>query len=246
MAANWHYAKGGDKHGPFTAAQLKELATTGQLSPDDLVWREDMKEWRKASTVKGLFPTQPPPPSGPPPVPSPRKKKSRKLLWLGAASLLVVGAVASWQLILRQDATADNEQGQTANDSRLDSGVGDQAATNTPESAPATSEASVVYLNGMDFGERPEIAPEAALTFRGRIFLPGGVRTHGEIREARYSFSPDSETIFMGANGRGAEHPIYAFDNRTGTLLSHIPKAHPRAKRSHLTVVSSPRAAVRE
>ena len=56
MAANWHYAKGGEKHGPIRAAQLKELATKGQLSPDDLVWREDMTEWRKASTVKGLFP----------------------------------------------------------------------------------------------------------------------------------------------------------------------------------------------
>jgi hypothetical protein len=28
---------------------------SGQLSPDDLVWRDDMKEWRKASSVKGLF-----------------------------------------------------------------------------------------------------------------------------------------------------------------------------------------------
>lgn len=70
--SNWHYARGGEKHGPITTAQLKELATTGQLSPDDLVWREDMKDWRKASTVKGLFPeatpsvattaTAPPPP----------------------------------------------------------------------------------------------------------------------------------------------------------------------------------------
>lgn len=54
--SNWHYARGGEKDGPITMEQLKELATTGQLSPDDLVWREDMKDWRKASTVKGLFP----------------------------------------------------------------------------------------------------------------------------------------------------------------------------------------------
>jgi len=66
MSNNWHYAKGGEKRVPITAAQLKELATSGQLAQDDLVWREDMKEWRKASTVKGLFPEQtamsPPPP----------------------------------------------------------------------------------------------------------------------------------------------------------------------------------------
>ena len=64
MSNNWHYAKGGEKHGPITATQLKQLVTTGQLAPDDLVWRENMTEWRKASTVKGLFPEQ----SGTPPI----------------------------------------------------------------------------------------------------------------------------------------------------------------------------------
>ncbi len=58
MAHNWHYATGGEKHGPITAPQLKQLVMSGQLSPDDLVWRDDMKEWRKASSVKGLFPDQ--------------------------------------------------------------------------------------------------------------------------------------------------------------------------------------------
>lgn len=75
--SNWHYAKGGEKHGPIKAAQLKQLVRSGQLSPNDLVWREDMKEWRKASTVKGLFPETPVPPStartaGPPQLPSPK------------------------------------------------------------------------------------------------------------------------------------------------------------------------------
>lgn len=69
MSKNWHYAKNGQKHGPISATELKQLAASGGLSPGDLVWREDMKEWRKASSVKGLFPekvsatrTPPPPP----------------------------------------------------------------------------------------------------------------------------------------------------------------------------------------
>lgn len=72
MPHNWHYAKGGEKHGPFTAAQLKNLAKTGQLSPDDLVWREDTKEWKKAGSVKGLFSSsdiQPQTTTSPPPLP---------------------------------------------------------------------------------------------------------------------------------------------------------------------------------
>lgn len=76
MTANWHYARGGEKHGPITAAQLKELATTGQIAPDDLVWREDMKEWRKASTVKGLLPDQPTATPQKPPQPEVAKQNT--------------------------------------------------------------------------------------------------------------------------------------------------------------------------
>ncbi|MBR9803252.1 DUF4339 domain-containing protein [bacterium] len=76
MSKNWHYAKGGEKHGPVTAAQLKELAKNGQLASDDLVWREDMKEWRKASSVKGLFPEQTAATKTPPPPPPAVKRKS--------------------------------------------------------------------------------------------------------------------------------------------------------------------------
>lgn len=68
MEKLWHYAKGGEKHGPITAIQLKELATTGQISPDDLVWREDMQDWRQARSVKGLFPEKTTPPKQPPPT----------------------------------------------------------------------------------------------------------------------------------------------------------------------------------
>ncbi|WDI39880.1 DUF4339 domain-containing protein [Bremerella sp. P1] len=52
----WHYSQNGETHGPITSSQLNELATTGQLSPDDLVWHTDMKDWRRAGTVKWLFP----------------------------------------------------------------------------------------------------------------------------------------------------------------------------------------------
>jgi WD40 repeat protein len=35
---------------------LKQLAASGQLAAGDLVWKEDMDEWKPASKVKGLFP----------------------------------------------------------------------------------------------------------------------------------------------------------------------------------------------
>lgn len=72
----WHYARNGERHGPVTATQLKELATTGQLFPDDLVWREDMTEWRRAGSVKGLLSEQSTAIPKPPPLP---QKTSRDI-----------------------------------------------------------------------------------------------------------------------------------------------------------------------
>lgn len=102
MATNWHYAKGGEKHGPITAAQLKELASTGQLHPDDLVWREDMKEWRKASTVKGLF-SEHASASSPPPPPPPIKPNSTGELPIWERPVILV---LSLRRFLRLDVTS--------------------------------------------------------------------------------------------------------------------------------------------
>lgn len=70
MATEWHYTKVGEQHGPVTASELKELAKSGELSPEDLVWKEGMSEWKPARSVNGLLsartiPLPPPTPSSP-------------------------------------------------------------------------------------------------------------------------------------------------------------------------------------
>ena len=67
MAAEWHYSKDGQRHGPVSAAELKALARAGKLVPTDMVWKAGMAEWRVASGVKGLFPA--PTSDSPPPAP---------------------------------------------------------------------------------------------------------------------------------------------------------------------------------
>ncbi len=69
--AEWHYTSKGERHGPVSSQQLKELAALGVLEPDDNVWKDGMEEWVSASKVKGLFPglSQSPPPPPPPPAP---------------------------------------------------------------------------------------------------------------------------------------------------------------------------------
>ena len=58
----WFYARYGQQKGPVAFEQLVNLARTGELDPDDLVWNASMKDWAPAKTVDGLFPAQPPPP----------------------------------------------------------------------------------------------------------------------------------------------------------------------------------------
>jgi hypothetical protein len=58
MANEWHYTLNGQQAAaPVAAAQLKQLATSGQLKPTDLVWQDGMLNWVPASAIKGLFPS---------------------------------------------------------------------------------------------------------------------------------------------------------------------------------------------
>jgi hypothetical protein len=63
----WFVVRSGSEEGPITPQQLKQLAESGQLRPDDLVRREDAQTARPAREIKGLFA---PSPGSPPPVPS--------------------------------------------------------------------------------------------------------------------------------------------------------------------------------
>ena len=63
MADQWYYASDQEKLGPFSSAQLRELAVIGQLSPTHTVWKEGVEKGVLAVKVKNLFPV----PQGQPP-----------------------------------------------------------------------------------------------------------------------------------------------------------------------------------
>ena len=68
MASEWFYDRDGTKHGPFSSQQLRAMATSGQLLPSDLLWKQGMASGRKAGEVPNLFPASEPSPlqAGPP------------------------------------------------------------------------------------------------------------------------------------------------------------------------------------
>jgi hypothetical protein len=55
MGEQWHYSRRGKEGGPVSAADLKRMASAGQLSPTDQVWKGGMANWARADTIKGLF-----------------------------------------------------------------------------------------------------------------------------------------------------------------------------------------------
>lgn len=55
MAAIWYYKLMGERHGPFTANQLREKAAAGEITPDAWVRKGDDGKWITAIRVSGLF-----------------------------------------------------------------------------------------------------------------------------------------------------------------------------------------------
>lgn len=59
----FHLAADGQATGPFDVSVLAQMATSGKLTAESLVWRSGMTQWAKAGTItelKNLFSTMPP------------------------------------------------------------------------------------------------------------------------------------------------------------------------------------------
>ncbi|MBX9787880.1 MAG: DUF4339 domain-containing protein [Pirellulales bacterium] len=70
MSDEWYYAVDGRQAGPVAEALLKQLIGSGQVRPQDLVWRDGMPQWQPAASVLGLLAAQAATVSaGPPSVP---------------------------------------------------------------------------------------------------------------------------------------------------------------------------------
>src|SRR5205085_3586480 len=54
--AEWYYAQSGQRQGPVTADQVRQLQADGTLKPADLVWKNGLAGWVALSTVPELKP----------------------------------------------------------------------------------------------------------------------------------------------------------------------------------------------
>lgn len=56
MGDRWIVTRDGKQcHGPFSDAQLKDLASSSRLLPSDMLWQEGSTQWVPADSIDGLF-----------------------------------------------------------------------------------------------------------------------------------------------------------------------------------------------
>jgi hypothetical protein len=53
----WYFARDTERRGPFSALQLIELATSGEIRPTDMVWKAGVEKRVAAGTISRLFPS---------------------------------------------------------------------------------------------------------------------------------------------------------------------------------------------
>jgi hypothetical protein len=82
MSSRYYFAQNGQKFGPVTAAQLRQLLAQGRLQSQDLIWKEGLVAWVPLAKLDEMEPVQPPvpvlrpsaipgPASAPVPLPAP-------------------------------------------------------------------------------------------------------------------------------------------------------------------------------
>jgi len=67
--------RNGERHGPYQEEQVREWLRSGQVSPDDLGWRDGLADWQPLSVLFPLDKPTPPPSSdiyAPPPLRQPQ------------------------------------------------------------------------------------------------------------------------------------------------------------------------------
>ncbi|MDC0304959.1 DUF4339 domain-containing protein, partial [bacterium] len=53
----WFYGKGGQQFGPIDEVTLSARIATGEIGPQDLVWKEGMDSWKPLQEIRHLAPS---------------------------------------------------------------------------------------------------------------------------------------------------------------------------------------------
>jgi uncharacterized protein (TIGR03066 family) len=215
--ANWYVARNKQKSGPYSSAQLKRMAASGQLGPEDMILREGQKQWVTAGTVRGLFPEPVPAEAmdGPRSTtgPAPGQPKRQLTLWLllgAAAFILVTGVGVGLFLGLRlgtstptvtpsPQAKLDGDKQQPASThpvpARPTNGKGTEGGTRSPRPEPVKEATLQDKLLGRWEATRGEIPPGSILEFTRDGKLKITIKVDGKAMSDESSYVVQGEAI---------------------------------------------------
>jgi hypothetical protein len=138
MERHWFVARGKQKLGPFSTDQLMQMASDGQLQPQEMVLREGEPRWMEAAAVEGLFdevvePVTPPVEQEPKPRPPARPPDTSRPFWLNSPMLVSVGVCVLTMVIVLVLVLSG---GRSTNDSTANGGkpAGDKKGKETTSS----------------------------------------------------------------------------------------------------------------
>lgn len=243
MADQWHVTRNQQRLGPFTSAQLRQMAADGSLLPTDLVLKAGSQKWVAASNVKGLFAREvrsapPPPPPLPPPaigadqmtaaVPVNSRRRPGIPVWAWAAGggvgLFVVVLVMVLVLFLGGRPTKTGPGGEVVSNGKDGETPGDKGKT--PRDLGPAAEffaPKVDYIKGpkeQPLKEYKEVQDGNLVVFTAFVVEGGNRIPHGKF--ARFDLTGKkkiSETWYFDGREHGpflAWHPNGKLEKQGG------------------------------
>jgi hypothetical protein len=79
----WFYGKAGQQFGPVPESTLRAMLQRGELTPQDLVWRNGLAQW---APIEQVLPLAAPAPFAPAPIPGPNPWQSQPASPYGTAA----------------------------------------------------------------------------------------------------------------------------------------------------------------
>jgi len=92
----WYYIMDDQQKGPVSKEKLNELIASGDVSVDDLAWKEGMVEWDRIERISDLST----PLLGPPPLPNGTRQQATSRRWISLVTMTVVIIAAGlWAVV---------------------------------------------------------------------------------------------------------------------------------------------------
>lgn len=186
----WYVRKGIKKLGPFSNAEMRGLASSGKLVPEDMIWKDGLDGWVKASKLKGVFPVQsqvqevsPPPIESEPETSNERSDTSSGSILLITTIIGLVGTIVGGGLIIssgQKKIPTEDKSASSKNSEKVEKPVGKSDKSFSLAGVRFGEDLKNIILNPLPEPVKGESFPIRTLV-GGKPFLLRDLRTEQTV-----------------------------------------------------------------